>query len=206
MPMPLEGVRVVDWTIWQQGPVCSMMLADLGAEVIKIEEPDRGDTGRSVTKMNGVDFPGLPNFYLEATNRNKKSVTVDLKTPEGTEIIYGLVAKSDVFVQNFRQGVAGRLGLDYASLRHHNPKLVYASGTGYGQRGPDSEQPYFDRLGLARSGIMLSVGEPDMPPQPIFDGVADQIAGGLSRRRRPRRPDRTRQIRNRTGGRRLPAR
>ena len=111
MPMPLEGIRVVDWTIWQQGPVCSMMLADLGAEVIKIEEPDRGDPGRSVTKMSGVDFPDLPNFYVEATNRNKKSLTVDLKTREGTEIIYDLVAKSDVFVQNFRQGVAGRLAL-----------------------------------------------------------------------------------------------
>jgi crotonobetainyl-CoA:carnitine CoA-transferase CaiB-like acyl-CoA transferase len=175
MPTPLEGIRVVDWTIWQQGPVCSLMLADLGAEVIKIEEPERGDPGRAVTKMSGVDFPGLPNFYAEATNRNKKSVTVDLKAPEGVEIVHALVTRSDVFVQNFRRGVAARLGLDYATLRGHNPKLVYASGTGYGPRGPDSEQPSFDRLGLARSGIMFAVGEPDMPPQPIWDGVADQM-------------------------------
>jgi CoA:oxalate CoA-transferase len=177
MAMPLEGIRVVDWTIWQQGPVCSLMLADIGAEVIKIEEPDRGDPGRSLTKMSGVDLPGLPNFYLEATNRNKKSLTLDLKTPDGRQIVYDLVAKSDVFVQNFRKGVAERLGVDYATLRRYNPKLVYASGTGYGPRGPDSEQPSFDRLGLARSGIMFAVGEPDMPPQPIFDGVADQMAG-----------------------------
>jgi CoA:oxalate CoA-transferase len=175
MPTPLEGIRVVDWTIWQQGPVCSLMLADLGAEVIKIEEPARGDPGRAVTKMSGVDFPGVPNFYVEATNRNKKSVTVDLKAPQGVEIVHALVAKSDVFVQNFRHGVAARLGLDYATLRRHNPKLVYASGTGYGARGPDCEQPSFDRLGLARSGIMFAVGEPDMPPQPIWDGVADQM-------------------------------
>ena len=133
--------------------------------------------GRSLTKMSGVDIPGLPDFYLEATNRNKKSVTVDLKTPDGRRIVYDLVAKSDVFVQNFRKGVAARLGLDYATLRPHNPRLVYATGTGYGLRGPDSEQPSFDRLGLARSGIMFSVGEPDMPPQPIYDGVADQMGG-----------------------------
>jgi crotonobetainyl-CoA:carnitine CoA-transferase CaiB-like acyl-CoA transferase len=176
MPTPLEGTRVVDWTIWQQGPVCSLMLADLGAEVIKVEEPERGDPGRAVTKMSGVDFPGVPNFYLEATNRNKKSITVDLKAPEGAAIVRELVAKSDVFVQNFRHGVAARLGLDYATLRRDNPKLVYASGTGYGARGPDSAEPSFDRLGLARSGIMFAVGEPDMPPQPIYDGVADQMS------------------------------
>jgi len=175
MPMPLEGMRVIDWTIWQQGPVCSAMLGDLGAEVIKIEERERGDPGRSMTKIGGVDLKDRPNFYFEATNRNKKSITLDLKRPAAREIVYQLVAKSDVFVQNFRLGVAARLGLDYATLRRHNPRLIYASASGYGPEGPDAGEPSFDQLGLARSGIMLAAGEPDMPPLAIVGGIADQM-------------------------------
>jgi crotonobetainyl-CoA:carnitine CoA-transferase CaiB-like acyl-CoA transferase len=174
--MPLEGIRVLDWTIWQQGPVCSLMLGDLGAEVIKLEERVGGDPGRGVTKIGGVDLSDRPNFYFEATNRNKKSLALDLKKPEAKEIVYQLVTKSDVFVQNFRKGVAERLGLDYETLRQHNPRLIYASGSGYGPEGPDSTQPSFDRLGLARSGIMFAVGEPDMPPLPIVEGIADQVS------------------------------
>jgi len=175
MPMPLEGIRVVDWTIWQQGPVCSAMLADLGAEVIKIEERESGDPGRGIVRMSGIDVGSRPNFYFEANNRNKKSLTVDLRRPEARELIHALVAKSDVFVQNFRKGVAARLGLDYATLCQHNPKLVYASATGYGPEGPDSGDPSFDYLGLARSGIMFAAGEPDMPPLAIAGGIADQM-------------------------------
>ncbi len=175
MPMPLQGMRVIDWTIWQQGPVCSAMLGDLGAEVIKIEERERGDPGRGMIKMSGVDLKDRPNFYFEANNRNKKSLTLDLKKPEAREILYQLVAKSDVFVQNFRLGVAARLGLDYAALRRHNPRLIYASATGYGPEGPESGDPSFDQLGLARSGIMMAAGEPDMPPLQIAGGIADQM-------------------------------
>lgn len=175
MPMPLEGIRVLDWTIWQQGPVCSAMLGDLGAEVIKIEERERGDPGRGMLRMSGVDLTDRPNFYFEATNRNKLGITLDLKKPEGREILYRLVARSDVFVQNFRLGVAARLGLDYDALRRHNPQLIYASACGYGPQGPESTDPSFDQLGLARSGIMLAVGEPDAPPQQIAGGIADQM-------------------------------
>jgi crotonobetainyl-CoA:carnitine CoA-transferase CaiB-like acyl-CoA transferase len=175
MTMPLEGIRVIDWTIWQQGPVCSAMLGDLGAEVIKIEERVGGDPGRGIVKMSGSDLKNLPNFYFEANNRNKKSITLDLKQPEAREIVYGLVAKSDVFVQNFRKGVAARLGIDYSTLRKHNEKLIYASATGYGPDGPSSAEPSFDQLGLARSGIMMAAGEPDMPPLAIAGGVADQM-------------------------------
>ncbi len=175
MPMPLEGIRVIDWTIWQQGPVCSAMLGDLGAEVIKIEERERGDPGRGMLKMSGVSLTDRPNFYFEANNRNKKSVTLDLKKPAAREIVYQMVSKADVFVQNFRLGVADRLGLDYESLRRHNPRLIYASATGYGPEGPESGDPSFDQLGLARSGIMLAVGEPDMPPLQIAGGIADQM-------------------------------
>ena len=177
MPMPLEGIRVIDWTIWQQGPICSTMLGDLGAEVIKLEERKSGDPGRGILGMAGVGGGDRPNFYFEACNRNKKSVTLDLSKPEAREIVYGLVVKADVFVQNFRKGVAGRLGLDYAVLRKHNPKLIYASATGYGPEGPDSAEPSFDHLGLARSGIMQAIGEPEMEPLGIAGGVADQMGG-----------------------------
>jgi CoA:oxalate CoA-transferase len=175
MPMPLDGIRVIDWTIWQQGPVCSAMLGDLGAEVIKIEHRESGDPGRGMLKMSGVDLKDRPNFYFEANNRNKKSLTLDLKKPEARDIVHQLTAKADVFVQNYRLGVAARLGLDYPALRRHNPRLIYASATGYGPEGPESGDPSFDQLGLARSGIMLAAGEPDMPPLQIAGGIADQM-------------------------------
>ena len=175
MPMPLDGIRVIDWTIWQQGPVCSTMLGDLGADVIKVEERVGGDPGRGMTKLSGIDMAGMPNFYFEANNRNKRGITVDLKKPEGLEIVRELIAGADVFVQNFRQGVAERLGLGYADLQPRNPKLIYATATGYGPHGPESGDPSFDQLGLARSGIMLAAGEPDMPPLAIAGGIADQM-------------------------------
>ena len=175
MSLPLEGIRVIDWTIWQQGPVASTMLADLGAEVIKLEEREGGDPGRGILSMSGIDVSDRPNFYFEANNRNKKSLTLDLKQAEGRQIVHELVASSDVFVQNFRKGVAARLDLDYDSLRKHNPQLIYASATGYGPNGPDSGEPSFDHLALARSGVMLAAGEPGMPPLAISGGVADQM-------------------------------
>jgi len=175
MPMPLEGIRVIDWTIWQQGPVATAMLGDLGAEVIKLEERERGDPGRGVLAMSGLDLGDRPNFYFEANNRNKKSVTLDLAKPGAREIVHALVAKSDVFVQNFRKGVAARHGLDYATLKRHNPRLIYASATGYGPEGPDSGEPSFDHLGLARSGIMYAAGEAEDPPLAIAGGIADQM-------------------------------
>lgn len=175
MTMPLEGIRVVDWTIWQQGPVASVMLGDLGADVIKVEERVGGDPGRGVLRAQGLDLSDRPNFYFEANNRNKRSLTVDLKKPEAVEIVARLADSADVFVQNFRQGVAARLGLDAKTLRARNPRLIYASATGYGPEGPESGAPSFDYLGLARSGIMLSAGEPDHPPLAIAGGIADQM-------------------------------
>jgi len=173
--MPLDGVRVIDWTIWQQGPVASLMLGDLGADVIKIEERVGGDPGRGVLKAQGLDLRDRPNFYFEANNRNKRSLTVDLKKPAGVAIVQRLAERADVFVQNFRKGVAGRLGLDAATLRAQNPRLVYASASGYGPEGPESGAPSFDYLGLARSGIMYSCGEPDDEPLAIAGGIADQM-------------------------------
>jgi len=175
MPMPLEGIRVIDWTIWQQGPVASVMLGDLGADVIKVEERVGGDPGRGILKAQGLDLRDRPNFYFEANNRNKRSLTVDLKKPEGVAIVQRLAERADVFVQNFRKGVAGRLGLDADTLRARNPRLVYASASGYGPEGPESGAPSFDYLGLARSGIMYSCGEPDDDPLAIAGGIADQM-------------------------------
>jgi crotonobetainyl-CoA:carnitine CoA-transferase CaiB-like acyl-CoA transferase len=175
MPMPLEGIRVVDWTIWQQGPVASVMLGDLGADVVKIEERVGGDPGRGILRAQGLDLTDRPNFYFEANNRNKRSLAVDLKKPAGVEIVRRLADRADVFVQNFRHGVAGRLGLGAATLRARNRRLVYASATGYGPEGAERGAPSFDYLGLARSGIMLAAGEPEDPPLAIAGGIADQM-------------------------------
>jgi crotonobetainyl-CoA:carnitine CoA-transferase CaiB-like acyl-CoA transferase len=175
MPQPLEGMVVLDWTIWQQGPVCSAMLGDMGADVIKIEQRGTGDPGRWIVAAAGQDTSDRPNWYFEANNRNKRSITLDLKKPEGIEVVHALAEKADVFVQNFRKGVAGRNGLDYETLKACNPQIVYASATGYGPEGPDSAEPSFDYLGLARSGIMNAAGEPDMPPLGIAGGIADQM-------------------------------
>ncbi len=177
MKRPLDGVRIIDWTIWQQGPVSTMMLADLGAEVIKIEERVGGDPGRGVLSIAGalVGATSGPNFYFEANNRHKQSLTLDLKNPKATEIVYKLAEKSDVFVQNFRKGVADKLGIGYETLSERNPQLIYASASGYGPFGPDSGEPSFDYMGLARSGIMTAVGEPDMEPLSIAGGIADQM-------------------------------
>jgi CoA:oxalate CoA-transferase len=175
MGAPLEGIKVIDWTIWQQGPIATVMLGDLGAEVIKIEEPERGDPGRGLISA-GTDGK-VSEFYFEANNRHKLSITVNLKTPAGREIVYRLVRDADVFVQNFRQGVPARLGLDYESLSRLNPRLIYASASGYGPAGPDAAKPSFDYMGQARSGIMNVVGGTETPPTYIFGGIADQMGG-----------------------------
>jgi crotonobetainyl-CoA:carnitine CoA-transferase CaiB-like acyl-CoA transferase len=177
MPLPLEGIRVVDWTIWQQGPICSMILGDLGADVVKVESLEGGDPGRGVLRAQGLDLGDRPNFYFEANNRGKLSLAVDLRSDEGREIVHRLVEKADVFVQNFRPGAAERAGLAYATLRERNPRLIYANGSGFGRRGPDAGRPCMDYLGLARSGIMLAAGEPGSPPLAIQGAIADQMGG-----------------------------
>lgn len=179
MSRPLEGIRVVDWTIWQQGPIASMMLADLGADVIKIEERVGGDPGRGVLRSAGIDLSSLPNFYFEAHNRGKRSIALDLKKPEAREIVYALSDKADVFVQNFRPGAAERMGLDAKTLRERNPRLIYGSGSGFGRKGPDAERPCMDYLGLARSGIMNAVGDQNAPPQAVQGAIADQMGGTM---------------------------
>lgn len=175
MPMPLEGIRVLDWTQWQQGPMAGVLLADMGADVIKIEHAVQGDAGRGLIKSAGMDtFVTGRNAYFEGCNRNKKGITLDLSKPEGRQILYQLVEKSDVFLHNFRDPSVVKLGLDYETLAKYNPRLIYAQATGWGEKGPDRDAPSFDYAGLARSGIMTCAGEPDMPPLNIAGGIGDQ--------------------------------
>ncbi len=176
MSGPLDGIRIMDWTIWQQGPVATQMLADLGAEVIKIEERERGDPGRGITAVAGSGtVKSGRNYYFEANNKHKKSIALNLKQPAAREIVHRLTARSNVFVQNFRKGVAKRLGLGYADLAVHNPRLIYASASGYGPEGPDSGEPSFDYLGQARSGIMNAIGSGTTTPTYVYGGIADQM-------------------------------
>tara|TARA_B100000470_G_scaffold205532_1_gene180284 strand:+ start:199 stop:1401 length:1203 start_codon:yes stop_codon:yes gene_type:complete len=173
----LDGIKVLDWTMWQFGPVSTMMLGDLGADVIKVESLD-GDHGRQFRRVAGASsqLPGGLNAYFESLNRQKRSIALDLKNPKGVEILHRLVAQSDVFVQNFRQGVAERLGMGYEDLIKHNPKLIYGAATGYGPIGPDSDQPAFALTGEARSGSLFWGGPDDGKPYNL-GGIADQMAG-----------------------------
>ena len=174
---PLEGIKVLDWTMWQFGPVSTMMLGDLGADVIKVESLD-GDHGRQFRRVSGASsqLPGGLNAYFESLNRQKRSIALDLKNTRGVEILHRLVAQSDVFVQNFRKGVAERLRLGYEDLIKHNSKIVYGAATGYGPIGPDSDQPAFALTGEARSGSLWWGGPHDGNPYNL-GGIADQMAG-----------------------------
>ncbi|MCH8063467.1 MAG: CoA transferase [Chloroflexi bacterium] len=174
---PLKGVRVLDWTIWQFGPVSSAMMGDMGADVIKIESLD-GDSGRGLWRASNLtmDLGEGRNAYFETCNRNKRGIALNLKTEEGLQVLYKLVEGADVFVQNFRKGVAERLGAGYETLHEINPMLVYGSANGYGPDGPDAHLPSFDGCGQARSGLMMSATAPDAEyPTRVTQGVSDQI-------------------------------
>jgi crotonobetainyl-CoA:carnitine CoA-transferase CaiB-like acyl-CoA transferase len=172
---PLDGLRVIDWTMWQFGPVSTMMLADMGAEVIKVESLD-GDHGRSVGRSVGLDstLPNGASAFFEGLNRQKLGIALNLKTPEGVEIMYKLVAKSDIFVENFRKGVAERLGLGYEDLIKYNENIIYASASGYGPEGPDAGKSAFALTAEARAGALWWIGPPDDTPHQL--DIADQSA------------------------------
>ena len=174
---PLKGLRVLDWTIWQFGPVSTSMMGDMGADVIKIESLE-GDPGRGLARASNLrmDLGEGRVAYFETCNRNKRSIAVNLKTEEGLNIVHQLVKDADVFVQNFRSGVAERLGVGYDTLSEINPQIIYGSANGYGPQGPDAGQPSFDGCGQARSGLMMSATEPYQEyPTRVTQGVSDQI-------------------------------
>lgn len=162
--LPLSGLKVIDCTIFQQGTYSTAMLADFGADVIKVEGPDSPDPGR-----------GLSDAYFQSYNRNKRGIIIDLKHPRGVETILRLVEQADVFAQNMRQGVMERLGLGYDVMKARNPAIIYASASGYGARGPHAKWAAMDILGQARGGTMAVQGPPDVPPVPAFGGMADQV-------------------------------
>ncbi len=173
MAGPLKGVIVLDMTWALAGPYCTMMLSDLGAEVIKVENPDGGDN----TRQSFPFVEGVSSYFL-SINRGKKSVTVNLRHPEGKQIILALAKKSDVLVENFRPGVMDRLGLGYAALREANPKLIYAACSGFGQKSPYAHRPAYDVVVQAMGGTLSITGETGGPPVRVGFSIGD-IGGGI---------------------------
>jgi crotonobetainyl-CoA:carnitine CoA-transferase CaiB-like acyl-CoA transferase len=172
---PLAGVKVVACSTAQAGTVPYMLMADLGAEVIKIEVPNGGDTSRE----NSV-LPGMPSTYFETNNRGVKSVTLNLKAPEGQAILHKLVAEADIFGQNFRPGAAEKNGFGYEALRKVNPKLVYMSISGYGPNGPHADLPGTDSMAQALGGIAEAYSNPDQALRTGIVSVADETCAILA--------------------------
>jgi CoA:oxalate CoA-transferase len=171
MAGPLDGIRILDFTRYQQGPYATVLLSDLGADVLKVEEPKHGDLGRAL----GLQADGWC-AYFEAHNRNKQSITVDLRTDEGRQIVHELAADTDVVTDNFRPGVMKRLGIDYDALSKINPRIITGSASGFGPRGPNANDPSFDIIGQGMGGIMSNQGGgPNEPPRSIMSGAADQV-------------------------------
>ena len=176
MKQPLEGIRVLECGIYHAGPGGTAILGDLGAEVIKVETPGTGDPIRTSRRVGSIDFniKGDRNVFNEGANRNKKSITVDLTTKKGQEIVHRLATHSDVFMSNMRQKAIKKMNLSYPILRELNPRIIYATVTAFGHKGPDKDKGGFDYQGQARSGFMYSVGEADTPPMVSQFGVIDQ--------------------------------
>ena len=172
---PLKGVKVVACSTAQAGTVPYMLMADLGAEVIKIEVPEGGDPQRVSSVL-----PGHPSSFFETNNRGVKSVTLNLKTPEGREILRQLVARADIFGQNFRPGAAEKNGFGYEELKQVNPKLVYISISGYGPKGPNAHLPGTDSMAQALGGIAQAYAAPGQPMRTGIASVADETCAILA--------------------------
>src|SRR5262245_16241465 len=169
-PLPLEGVRVLDVSQVMAGPFASMLLGDMGADVIKIEPADGGDQTRRAMgfKLKGDDSLGFFNL-----NRNKRSFALNLKSKRARDVFYRLVKSSDILLENYRPGVTKRLGIDYSTLSKINPRLIYASISGFGQTGPWSQRPGFDLIAQAMAGVMSITGQPGGPPTKAGVPVSD---------------------------------
>ena len=175
-PGPLAGLTIVDLTRVLSGPYCTMLLADMGARVIKVEQPGRGDD----TRAWGPPFVGAESAYFLSINRNKESLTLDFKSAEGRRILSQLIGKSDVLVENFRPGAMARLGLDYATLAPQHPRLVFCSISGFGQDGPRRDQPGYDAVIQAEGGLMSVTGDADGRAFRVGLAVTDLVAGLLA--------------------------
>ncbi len=173
MDFPLAGVRVLDLSRVFAGPLCGMVLADFGAEVIKVEHPGRGDD----TRDWGMRIGKTETTYYNSMNRNKRSITVDLQTPEGVKIIHDLLPQCDVVVQNFKTGGAEKLGLGYEQLKAIKPDLIYCSVAGYDSSGPEAKRPGYDLVIQGESGLMALNGEANTPPLKFGVAVVDLMTG-----------------------------
>ncbi len=178
--LPLEDVRVLDFTVMLAGPFATMMMGDYGAGIIKIEAPGKGDNTRNIGPFAVHDKEQQAGGYFLSISRNKKSMTVDLKHPKGAEIIRSLAQVSDVVVENFRPGVMDRLGLGYESLSRINPRLVYTSISGFGHTGPYRERPSFDLVAQAMGGVMAMTGPKGGPPYKVGPGIGDIWASTIA--------------------------
>lgn len=170
---PLEGLTVVDFSRVLSGPFCTMLLADMGARVIKIEHPVRGDD----TRHWGPPFVGGESAYFLSVNRNKESVALDFKQPASKPIVDAIVARADVLVENFRVGAMQRAGLGYETLHARHPKLIYCSISGYGQTGPRAKEPGYDAVTQAETGLMSITGPEGGDPYRLGVAIADIVAG-----------------------------
>lgn len=168
---PLEGVRVLDFTIFQQGPQASLVFADMGAHVIKVEPPQFGDLGRVLGSVGEERFSP----YFLAHNRGKRSIALDLKNPQAVEVCLALAAQSDVAIHNYRPGVMERLGLGYEEMRARNEDIIYGHASGWGPEGPRAKHPAFDLAAQAQGGIVGVTGEPDGYPLPAGAAIADYV-------------------------------
>ena len=177
--LPLAGIRVIELARVLAGPWAGQMLADLGADVIKIENPDGGDDTRAWGPpfVTGRDGENLSAAYYHSTNRGKRSIAVDLKTEEGRAVVHRLVATADVVIENFKVGGLTKYGLDYKSLAARHPKLVYCSVTGFGQDGPYAARAGFDYIVQGMSGFMSVTGAPDGEPMKAGVAIADIFTG-----------------------------
>jgi crotonobetainyl-CoA:carnitine CoA-transferase CaiB-like acyl-CoA transferase len=178
-PAPLAGIRVIELARVLAGPWAGQMLADLGADVIKVENPEGGDDTRAWGPpfVEGADGETLSAAYYHSTNRNKRSIAIDLKTPEGQETVRRLCASADVVIENFKRGGLKKYGLDYESLKAINPKLVYCSITGFGQNGPYADFAGYDYIVQGMSGFMSITGEKDGEPMKAGVAIADIFTG-----------------------------
>ena len=174
MTLPLSRIKVLDVSQIMAGPFCCMLLGDMGADVIKVETPGIGDQTR---RSMGFRLKGADSGGFLALNRNKRSIEIDLKNPAGLEAFYALVKEADVLVENNRPGVAARLKIDYETLRQLNPRLVYASISGFGQTGPWARRPGLDLIAQAMTGVMSVMGHPGEPPVKSAIPLADLGAG-----------------------------
>ncbi|HMB81139.1 MAG TPA: CoA transferase [Vicinamibacterales bacterium] len=170
---PLDGITVLDLTRVLSGPYCTMLLADMGARVIKVEQPGKGDD----TRAWGPPFLEGESAYFLSINRNKESVTLDFKHPEGRALLEQLIAKADVLVENFRPGTLTKLGLDYDTLSKKYPRLIYCSISGFGHTGPRWKQPGYDAVMQAEGGLMSVTGASDGPPYRLGVAIVDIVSG-----------------------------